>query len=150
MESLSSRIRFLDPMRRDYRGRENQQGIATEIVRGDMADLECSDVIIANCPRPSWGTAMELFYAGHSLHKKIVIIHDGNKPSPWLIRWAYAVVPSVEAAVEVALSYVKVNDTPQRLWFVYLAGAINACSDSECRDWRSEVQKLTEAATCSK
>jgi hypothetical protein len=76
----------LDPMRRDYRGRELEPGIAAEIVRGDEQDIAASSIVLANCPKPSWGTAMELRMAKSELAKVVVIVvPDGAVISPWLV-----------------------------------------------------------------
>jgi hypothetical protein len=76
----------LDPMRRDYRGRELEPGIAAEIVAGDIDDIKVSDAILVFFDKPSVGTAMEVFYAKHVLGKYVVVIDASDKPlSPWLI-----------------------------------------------------------------
>jgi nucleoside 2-deoxyribosyltransferase len=52
-----------------------------EIVRADLTAIRTCEAVIARIDRPSWGTAMEIFYA-HS--KKIPIIgwyQDGVMPS---------------------------------------------------------------------
>jgi hypothetical protein len=64
-----SRFRILDPMARDYRGREDK--CVDEIVEGDKRDVLDSDVILVNASRPSWGTAMEIMFAW-SLRKRII------------------------------------------------------------------------------
>ncbi len=73
----------LDPMRRDYRGREHE--CMKEIVSGDVADIKASKFILANCPKPSYGTAMEIRIA-YKEEKKIVVIvvPDIKTVSPWL------------------------------------------------------------------
>ena len=48
----------LDPMRRDYRGVEAMH--VDDIVQGDLDDIYESAAVLANCVRPSWGTAMEI------------------------------------------------------------------------------------------
>lgn len=76
----------LDPMRRDYRGREMETGIAAEIVAGDIEDIQQSDAILVYFDKPSVGTAMEVFYAKHVLGKYVVVIDASDKPlSPWLV-----------------------------------------------------------------
>lgn len=76
----------LDPMRRDYRGREMEPGIAAEIVAGDIEDIQNSDAILVYFDKPSVGTAMEVFYAKHVLGKLVVVIDASDKPlSPWLV-----------------------------------------------------------------
>lgn len=73
---------FLDPMDRDYRGNEDENVEA--IVRGDMADILISDCVVAYCPRPSWGTGMELRFAHERGRKVCVIVPEGVPVSPWL------------------------------------------------------------------
>lgn len=75
----------LDPMRRDYRGREMEPGIAAEIVAGDIEDIQASDAILVFFDKPSVGTAMEVFYAKAVLGKPVVVLDASDKPlSPWL------------------------------------------------------------------
>jgi nucleoside 2-deoxyribosyltransferase len=57
-----------------------------EIVRADLTAIRTCEAVLARIDRPSWGTAMEIFYA-HS--KKIPIIgwyQDGvvGSPSIWV------------------------------------------------------------------
>lgn len=89
---------FLDPMDRDYRGREDQ--FVDEIVELDKADIDNCDIVVANCWQPSWGTAMEIHYA-HSLGKRIVVIMPpGVKQSPWLVYHVDAFAYSLEGAAD--------------------------------------------------
>jgi hypothetical protein len=74
-----------DPMERDYRGQEQDLGIVKEIVEGDKDDIDLCDVALMNCPKPSYGTAMEILYAWE--HGNIVLVvlpDDGSTPSPWI------------------------------------------------------------------
>lgn len=84
---------WVDPMRRDYRGREMEPGIAEAIVAGDLEDIDSSDVLLMNCPKPSVGTSMEMFY-GYERGKRIVVVvpDDGRWPSPWLVVHSHAIV----------------------------------------------------------
>jgi len=76
----------LDPMRRDYRGREMEPTIAEDIVNGDMKDIRASDGILVYYDGPSVGTAMEIFYAKSVLKKIVVIVYKAETtPSPWLV-----------------------------------------------------------------
>lgn len=77
---------WVDPMRRDYRGREMEPGIAAEIVYGDLEDIDSCDALVMNCPKPSVGTSMEIFYA-HQQGKNVVVVvpDDDSQPSPWLV-----------------------------------------------------------------
>lgn len=88
----------LDPMRRDYRGREEES--VNEIVELDKADIEACDVFLANCPQSSYGTAMEILYAWEA-YKPVIVIHPAGKPvSPWIRYHSSAVVHTLDAALE--------------------------------------------------
>lgn len=90
----------LDPMRRDYRGRELEPGIAKEIVDGDIEDIQASDAILVFFDKPSVGTSMEVFYAKHVLGKPVVVIDASDKPlSPWLMHHADHVTRHVSVAL---------------------------------------------------
>jgi nucleoside 2-deoxyribosyltransferase len=88
----------LDPMRRDYRGREKDSW--REIVENDLDDIVSSDFILVNATRPSWGTAMEVSYA-YKYGKTIVcFIGNNDNPSPWLIYHSNYISSTLEMAVE--------------------------------------------------
>ena len=73
---------FLDPMRNDYRG--NEAGHAASIVKQDLYDIDNSDIVLVNATRPSWGTAMEVYYA-HSWGKEVIAFGvPVDRASPWL------------------------------------------------------------------
>lgn len=93
---LYGRYEFLDPMRRDYRGCEDEN--VNAIVRGDIADIEASDVLLVAAGRPSWGTAMETWYAARLGSKRIEVVCSG-RVSPWLRFCADRVHPSLDAAI---------------------------------------------------
>lgn len=111
---LSSNYTFLDPMRRDYRGRELE--CVDEIVDGDMADIIKSDILLVNAVRPSWGTGMEVFYAAALREngflstvahgpRMIVTVCPLDQPSPWLIRHSTYVVKTFESAFKILKRY---------------------------------------------
>lgn len=90
----------IDPMVRDYRGREMEPGIAAEIVENDKADIEGADVLLMNCPKPSVGTSMEVLY-GYTLGKRVIcVIPPGSTPSPWLVYHAEVIEGSVLDALK--------------------------------------------------
>ena len=92
--------RCLDPMRRDYRGRELEPGIAGEIVAGDIEDIDQCYTVLVYFDRPSVGTAMEVFYA-HRIGKRVVVIDKSGKPlSPWLVHHSHVIVASLREALE--------------------------------------------------
>ena len=84
----------VDPMRRDYRGREMEPGIANEIVKGDLEDINSCSILVFNCPKPSYGTAMEIFYGCYEALKRVIIVlpDDGREPSPWLVVHSHQIV----------------------------------------------------------
>lgn len=74
----------IDPMVRDYRGREMEDGIAEEIVENDKTDIRQSEYLLMSCPKPSVGTSMEVFY-GRTLGRHIYcVLPEGAVVSPWL------------------------------------------------------------------
>lgn len=99
MKELLPEHEILDPMRRDYRGREMEPGIAREIVDGDLEDCDECDIAVAFRPKASDGSAMEQFYVHHNHEKPVVaIVPDGVTPSPWTVTFATVVVNSERAA----------------------------------------------------
>lgn len=88
-------LQFLDPMDRDYRGKEEEH--ASLIVEQDLAGIEASDVVLVNAIRPTWGTAMETWQAG--LWGKRVVVIAAEPVSPWLRFVALDLVPDIEAAI---------------------------------------------------
>lgn len=90
----------LDPMRRDYRGRELEPGIAAEIVDGDIEDIQAADAILVFFDKPSVGTSMEVFYAKHVLGKFVAVIDAQDKPlSPWLLHHSNTVTRHTSVAL---------------------------------------------------
>lgn len=109
-------IEVLDPMARDYRGQEDANVDA--IVEGDLADIDTSDAVIAYCPRPSWGTAMEIHYVATSgmwrpnatavanpMRNLVAVVPAGQPVSPWLRYHADAVVETLAEAVAVVTEW---------------------------------------------
>lgn len=90
--------RVCDPMSRDYRGRELAFGQARQIVEGDKNDIDGCDALLANCPKPSVGTSMEVLYAYE--RGKVVVVVAPFPMSPWLIYHAHATCDSLDAALE--------------------------------------------------
>jgi nucleoside 2-deoxyribosyltransferase len=89
----------LDPMRRDYRGRETEPGMAAEIVAQDLADIDAADGLIVYFDRPSVGTAMEVFYAARQ-GKPVALVNATVQPlSPWLVHHCTHVGRSISDAL---------------------------------------------------
>jgi nucleoside 2-deoxyribosyltransferase len=97
-------VGYLDPMARDYRGRELEPGIAREIVEGDKEDILNADVGIFYYERPSVGTAMEMLFAHEHGIPVVVIDKSGEPLSPWLLYHARRVTGSLEGAVAAAIA----------------------------------------------
>jgi hypothetical protein len=95
------RVAFVDPMVRDYRGKESEE--YREIVDLDKRDIRGVDVVVVMYVKPSVGTSMEVFFAW-TLGIPVVVIDESGKPlSPWMRYHASAVVASKEeAAAKVA------------------------------------------------
>lgn len=98
----------LDPMARDYRGRELEPGIAALIVAGDIEDIDASDALLVYFDKPSVGTAMEVFYAKQKGKHVFVIDKSGKPLSPWLTHHTDRVVGSIAEA----LDFMQRNETP--------------------------------------
>lgn len=92
---------YLDPMRRDYRGREADN--LNAIITLDKADIRACDVMLVHYTKPSVGTAMEIHYAW-GLGKPIVVVDVGSGrvalPSPWLIYHATYLTATLEDAFD--------------------------------------------------
>jgi nucleoside 2-deoxyribosyltransferase len=86
----------VDPFVRDFRGRT--EGHETEIVEGDLADIDTCDAVLADFSEPDEGTAMEAWYA-YRAGKRVVAYTGGRKPHPWTVYVAEAVHDGLEAAV---------------------------------------------------
>lgn len=86
----------VDPFRRDFRGRT--AGRETEIVEGDLADIDACDAVLAAFTHADEGTAMEAWYA-HRSGKPVVAYTGGAPPHPWTIYVAARVCADLEDAI---------------------------------------------------
>jgi len=105
LELLGGDFELLDPMRRSFV--DHAVDSANEIVRFDLQDVEDAAVILVNYSKPSIGTAMEVFYAGHVLDKFIVAFSPFSFQdcSPWMVKYCTKILPSLEEAA----SYINAN-----------------------------------------
>ena len=86
----------VDPMRRDFRGAT--QGHETEIVEGDLADIDSCDAVLAAFTAPDEGTAMEAWYA--RAHGVPVVVYTGGAPvHPWTVYVSASAHARLEDAV---------------------------------------------------
>ena len=87
----------LDPMARDYRGKETEA--VKQIVEGDKADIDVCDGVLVWFERPSVGTSMEVLYAWEH-NKPVVVVNRSGKPaSPWLVYHSIAVCGTAQEAI---------------------------------------------------
>jgi nucleoside 2-deoxyribosyltransferase len=86
----------VDPFRRDFRGRT--EGHETEIVEGDLVDIESCDAVLADFSEPDEGTAMEAWHA-HAVGKRVIAYAAGRTPHPWTVYVAESVWDELEYAV---------------------------------------------------
>lgn len=91
-------IEVVDPMARDFRGKEGLNVRA--IVEGDKADIDGCDWLLVYYDQPSVGTSMEVIYA-YERFKGIIIVNASGKASvsPWLTYHANHIVPSLSDAL---------------------------------------------------
>jgi nucleoside 2-deoxyribosyltransferase len=90
----------LDPMRRDYRGKEGESW--REIVELDKIDVMNADVLIVSYDKPSVGTSMEVLYAWERGKPVVVVAAKNTSISPWLRYHSHHIVNSYEDAARVA------------------------------------------------
>lgn len=102
-KSLVGAENCIDPMRRDYRGKEDES--VNEIVQGDLEDINNSDVVVANCWQMSWGTAMEIHYAGEHGIPVIAILPKDARVSPWLRYFTEGITHTIGDALEAGRAY---------------------------------------------
>lgn len=87
----------IDPMKRDYRGKEAES--YREIVDLDKRDVRSADVVLVNYVKPSVGTAMEVFYAWTIGTPVVLLCERDAVLSPWLRYHSTSIVHSVKDAV---------------------------------------------------
>lgn len=87
----------LDPMRRDYRGREAES--VNEIVTLDKVDIANSHIVLVNYDRPSVGTSMEVHMAFEWGKLVVVVCKENTNISPWLRYHSHKIVHSFDAAL---------------------------------------------------
>lgn len=89
---------IIDPMRRDYRGREEES--YREIVELDKVDVARTDALIVSAPKPSVGTSMEVLLAWQLGKFIVVVVPNGTVISPWLRYHAHHIVTSYKEALD--------------------------------------------------
>jgi nucleoside 2-deoxyribosyltransferase len=88
----------IDPMERDYRGREDAN--VREIVELDKRDIDRCDTLLVWFSRPSVGTSMEALYAWDR-GKRIIVVNDsGNPLPPWLTYHSHKIAQGLHELIE--------------------------------------------------
>lgn len=87
----------IDPMRRDYRGREGD--FVRDIVELDKIDIMSAAALIVSFDKPSVGTSMEVLFAFERGKLIIVVARPDAVISPWLRYHSHRVVHSYADAV---------------------------------------------------
>ena len=93
---LAAGLEPVDPMRRDFRG--STEGHETEIVEGDLADIDDCDAVLAAFTSADEGTAMEAWYA-RSRGKPVIAYTGGSPVHPWTVYVSVEVHADLEQAV---------------------------------------------------
>ena len=88
----------LDPMRRDYRGREHES--VNEIVELDKIDVLKCDVVLVNYDKPSVGTSMEVLFAFERGKLVVVVAAPDARISPWLAYHSHKICHSFGDALQ--------------------------------------------------
>ncbi|HID90554.1 TPA: hypothetical protein EYP44_01175 [Candidatus Bathyarchaeota archaeon] len=70
---------------RDFRGRA---GLARRIVEHDLGLVGRADAVIALADKPSFGTAIEVFFAKHVLKRSVIVLATKPVRSPWVVAFA--------------------------------------------------------------
>lgn len=94
---LSGLYDFRDPMRRDYRGKEDES--VNEIVDGDYADIANSDIVLVAADKPSWGTGMEMHHAYFNAGGMVVAVCGAERVSPWLRYHSHHLFRTLDEAI---------------------------------------------------
>lgn len=90
----------LDPMRRDYRGKEATA--YRDIVELDKIDIQRCDALLVSYDKPSVGTSMEVLFAWQIGKPIVVVSNPDTIISPWLRYHAHRIVSTYEQGVAVA------------------------------------------------
>ncbi|MCP8315592.1 MAG: nucleoside 2-deoxyribosyltransferase [archaeon] len=80
---------------KDFRGKKD---IAEEITKHDLDFIKESDVLVALIDRPSYGVAVEIYFAKIS-GKKIITMSKRKVPSPWPIAFSDRIINDEEQLV---------------------------------------------------
>lgn len=89
VKALAPQFSYLNPMRRDYRGKEAES--VNEIVTLDKIDIANSHALLVNYDKPSVGTSMEVYIAFSTGKLVVVVTRPDAVISPWLRYHSHAI-----------------------------------------------------------
>lgn len=100
--------KILDPTRRTHLTMKDIK----QIVTLDKLDITQADVVLANCWKAGWGTAMEIPYAFDSGKLVVIVFPDlyTREVSPWLAYHSHFVCSSMEMGIAFIRNYFEVFD----------------------------------------
>lgn len=98
---LGGKFCIVNPMNKDWRGSETVACL--EIVATDLEAIDRSDFLLVNADSPSWGTAMEVFYAARAQKDVVAFSSDSKGISPWLRAHCVAVYSTLHDACDAIL-----------------------------------------------
>ncbi|MEM2873711.1 MAG: nucleoside 2-deoxyribosyltransferase [Nitrososphaerales archaeon] len=80
---------------KDFRDKKN---LANKIVKHDLDFIKESDIVVALIDRPSFGVAMEIYFA-KAISKKVIIMSKRRVPSPWPIAFSDKIIRDEEQLI---------------------------------------------------
>ena len=98
-KALLAEFDTLDPMRRDYRNIE--MVAAHQIIQNDKDDIDSSEGVLVYFDSPSFGTAMEIFYAFQEGLKVVAVNASGVSHSPWVEVHTHAITTDLPEGCEI-------------------------------------------------
>jgi hypothetical protein len=94
----------LDPIARDYGGREWEPSIAREIVENDKKDIEQCGYLLVMFDKPSVEIALNIMYA-YERAVPVYVVDASDKPlPPWMIYHATRICSTLAEACEAILA----------------------------------------------
>lgn len=81
----------------DFRGKVD---MAKWVADRDLTMLKEADVVVALGDKPSFGAAMETFYAKRVLNKRVILIASKPTRSPWMVAMADIILDGLSRLVD--------------------------------------------------
>lgn len=98
----------LNPIRRDYRGKENNPEIIHKIVEDDEDDIRNSAALLVMYDKPSIGTSMEIRMAFKEVKIPVFVVDISGQPrSPWLVYHSTIFFTDLESACVYIRDWIK-------------------------------------------